>query len=1265
MSTPPTTSSTLTLQADTGATDNFVIQNEMSNIHQTPTSINNPAINVIVPNGATMQSNSTMHLPIPGLPPSATKAHGFNNLASGSLLSVGKVCDANCTAIFTKTNMHIYHNKDVSISTGQAPIITGTRDAQHNPLWSVKLPSPPSHHNNATIGYPSLKERISFYHTAMFSPTLPTWCKAIDNGHLKTWPGLTATQIRRNPPPSEATIKGHLHAQRSNIRSTKLYNAANTIQTNDAKPTDLLPLLPNHLAPFPDPAQTPSTNPVTSQRNEQNVYISCHHITGKTYSDQTGRFICPSISGNNYIFLLYNFDTNSIHAEPIPSRTKHQLLNAFKKICTSLQQRGFQPKLHHLDNEISTIFKEHLKDQHIAFQLTPEGLHRRNLAERAIQTFKNHFLAGLCSTHPDFPLALWDKILPQAIITLNLLRSSRIQPQISAHEHVFGPLDFRKTPFAPPGIKVLVHVRPQNRSSWAPHAVQGWYIGPSLDHYRCHRVWVPSTRSERISQTLSWFPHHVTMPVPTNNDMILAAAKDLTEALLNKPKNTSTIDHEPHVKQLKQLGDIFTNHAVPTPCTTGPLPRVSLRQELFPDCHAPTDLASTNITTTSAPELSLRQELFPERFSKLRPQNALQPVHKKPDTSLPRVSLREELFPTSHRPNLAPTAKPTLPPTNHNKPVMNAVFNEKTGKYMEYRELLKGPDRDLWYNGGSKEFARLLNGRKKDNMKGTNSMHFIRLSELPPGKIPTYLRVCANYRPQKEDPYRLRFTIGGNLINYDGDTYTPNADLTTAKTQFNSVVSTPDARFMVIDISNFYLNTPLPPAEREYMWIEAWMIPQDIMDEYDVHIVNGRALVEITNAMYGLPQAGRLAYNKLEKHLADDGYHPCKLTPGVFRHVTRPISFCLVVDDFGIKFVGKENADHLVTTLRKHYDITIDWEGKTFCGIHLKWDYKNNHVDLSMPKYVNKALKRFDHPDPPSPEHSPHPWTAPKYGQKVQYAKILEKNTNLTPKQRKLLQEFIGTFLFYARAIDNTMLEPIGTIATAMTTSTWDNLSKRMKQFLDYAATHPDATIRFKASEMHLWLHSDSSYLNEPKARSRAGGYFYLSDKPKLPIKSTDPMPTLNAPIHVNSKVIDAVMSSAQEAETGAGFFNAKDAVPLRQTLEDLGHPQGPTPIQFDNACATGILNDKVKQRRSRAMDMRFYWLRDRVRQKQFHIYWKRGITNLADYFTKNHPTSHHIEMRPTYVLNYLSTIHKHHGLQGCVESISQGKIHKLRNRPC
>ena len=228
---------------------------------------------------------------------------------------------------------------------------------------------------------------------------------------------------------------------------------------------------------------------------------------------------------------------------------------------------------------------------------------------------------------------------------------------------------------------------------------------------------------------------------------------------------------------------------------------------------------------------------------------------------------------------------------------------------------------------------------------------------------------------------------------------------------------------------------------------------------------------------------------------------------------------------------------------------------------------------------------------------------------------MIDANASLTPAQKKLCQETVGVFLFYARAIDNTMLVAIGSIATAMSTSSWTDIRHRLQQFLNYAATHPDAEIQYHASDMHLWIHSDASYLNEPKARSRGGGYFFLSSKPNFPIGPNDTPPPLNAPVQVNSKIIPNVMSSAQESETGTGYINARDAVPLRTSLDEMGHKQGPTPIQFDNLCATGILNGTVTQRRSKAMDMRFYWLKDRITQKQFYAFWRRGDTNLADYF--------------------------------------------------
>ena len=124
-----------------------------------------------------------------------------------------------------------------------------------------------------------------------------------------------------------------------------------------------------------------------------------------------------------------------------------------------------------------------------------------------------------------------------------------------------------------------------------------------------------------------------------------------------------------------------------------------------------------------------------------------------------------------------------------------------------------------------------------------------------------------------------------------------------------------------------------------------------------------------------------------------------------------------------------------------------------------------------------------------------------------------------------------------------------------------------------------------------------------------------------------------NGAIHIVSSILNNVMASAAEAEVGALFHNAQDACPIRATLEFLGHSQPATPVQTDNACAEGIANDTVKQRRSKAIDMRFYWVQDRVKQGQFYIYWRRGKdNNKADYFTKHHPTKHHREMRRLYI---------------------------------
>jgi hypothetical protein len=147
--------------------------------------------------------------------------------------------------------------------------------------------------------------------------------------------------------------------------------------------------------------------------------------------------------------------------------------------------KGFKPKLQTLDNETSAALKNFFTANNVEYQLVPPHCHRRNAAERAIRTFKEHFVAGLSSVDPTFALHLWDRLLPQAEITLNLLRTSILHPQLSAAAHFNGLVDYNKTAFAPPGYKIIAHEKPGKQCTWAPHGKHVYYVGPAMHHCQC------------------------------------------------------------------------------------------------------------------------------------------------------------------------------------------------------------------------------------------------------------------------------------------------------------------------------------------------------------------------------------------------------------------------------------------------------------------------------------------------------------------------------------------------------------------------------------------------------------------------------------------------------------------------------------------------------------------------------------------------------------------------------------------------------------
>ena len=279
-----------------------------------------------------------------------------------------------------------------------------------------------------------------------------------------------------------------------------------------------------------------------------------------------------------------------------------------------------------------------------------------------------------------------------------------------------------------------------------------------------------------------------------------------------------------------------------------------------------------------------------------------------------------------------------------------------------------------------------------------------------------------------------------------------------------------------------------------------------------------------------------------------------------------------------------------------------------------------------MPGYVDNLLHKLQHPKPTKPEYNPHTWKPPKYGETAQYVETPPQLPILPPARIRRIQQVIGSLLYYARAVDHTILVTVNDIAAQQSKATSETEAKVIK-LLNYIATNPNATLTYHQSKMQLVVHSDASYLSAPNARSRAGGYFFLStDTP------TSHLHPLNAPMHVECKIMKNVLSSATEAEIGAIFLNCQQAEIIRTTLEELGHPQNTTTIVTDNATANNIINGNAKQKRIKAMDMRYNWILDRQVQRHFQVIWRPGKDNLADYFTKHHSTVHHKRVRSIYV---------------------------------
>jgi hypothetical protein len=285
-----------------------------------------------------------------------------------------------------------------------------------------------------------------------------------------------------------------------------------------------------------------------------------------------------------------------------------------------------------MDNQCTRQIKKFLMEKDCDLMLVEPHNHSVNAAERAIQTFKDHFISALATTDSEFPLQLWDRLTPQAENTLNLMRASRTNPNMSAYDTIHGPYDWNRFPIAPLGCKAIIYESPKARGSWGTRGTDAWYLGPSLDHYRCNQYFVPETQAYRISGSAELFPQHCQVPYMTAKDQLKAVTKEMITTLT---KLTATKQRQVLREVRAKLADDALRPCGPafltSPCHAWMLPDDNYQR-------APQE-AHTPVLQRVAPETQQRVGLTPH----VNPAPSIQrmsnapPIMKAPNSTMRRA----------------------------------------------------------------------------------------------------------------------------------------------------------------------------------------------------------------------------------------------------------------------------------------------------------------------------------------------------------------------------------------------------------------------------------------------------------------------------------------------------------------------------------------------------------------------------------------------------------------------------------------------------
>jgi hypothetical protein len=300
-------------------------------------------------------------------------------------------------------------------------------------------------------------------------------------------------------------------------------------------------------------------------------------------------------------FVAYEYRSNAILVQALRDETDKSMVEAFQDIYTYLTERGFKPKLNVMDNQCSRAVQAYIKSTGAEVQLVNPDDHWVNAAERAIQTRKNHWIAGMGTLDPNCPLQLWCQFIEQGQDTLNMLKVSRINPKLSSYVALKGQFDFNKTPLVLVGTKALVFPDPNKRNTWQSHSINAWYVGPAKQHYRNYKFFIPETKGYRISGSAKFFPAHCKMPAIEPGDTVRLAAQDLIMAM-QKLSNAPIDLNQKHTQALRQLTEIF-NEAVRIPGNKENTPVTRVNNTAVPRVNPSTPAPRVQTASDNSPIL--------------------------------------------------------------------------------------------------------------------------------------------------------------------------------------------------------------------------------------------------------------------------------------------------------------------------------------------------------------------------------------------------------------------------------------------------------------------------------------------------------------------------------------------------------------------------------------------------------------------------------------------------------------------------------------